>query len=513
MATVLHRRRSRARPPSPAAASLAAVKRHKIRNEFIPRPGATPVLAAEWGAAGYRGWSILASILVMAYLFRQFLKNFKSHGQIFSLQGGSFLWRIFVSEMFEFATVILLIYFFSFVAFGAERLKLKLPSKRRAIHATMHVVMVAFIVLVMVYILERRYAVSISFRFAVIAHAFVMYMKMVSYLGTNEFLFGLKPTTGGGKKGKTVGLVTESSRSEVNQMDLPALTQALAHRGIDVGAHLECLPGASVEDKARNVLLDLVDLDEYRRTVYPKNVTLIKFIEFSCLPVLVYEPKYPRTRTIDWHNIVEKLLMIAGIIVVEWFLLEHFIVPSVRRLVIEADASYSVLEAMLDLTVPLQLFVVLNFYLVFECILGANAELMRLGDKMTYADWWNATTFEEFSRKWNKPVHEFLLRHVHIELQNWLGVSRSTATIATFVYSIVAHEVILLAMFGIFRPYLGFFSLFQIPLWYIMRSPLFQNRVLGNVVFWSCLTVAWPLMCVLYCREYCLQDPGNCKIY
>jgi sterol O-acyltransferase len=205
--------------------------------------------------------------------------------------------------------------------------------------------------------------------------------------------------------------------------------------------------------------------------------------------------------------------MIGGIILFEWFLMEHFIIPSIRRLVIEQDPAYSIPEAMLDLTVPLQLFVVLIFYLVFECILGANAELMRLGDKMTYADWWNATSFEEFSRKWNKPVHEFLLRHVHIELQNWLRVPRQLATIATFMYSIVAHEVVLLAMFGIFRPYLGFFSLFQIPLWYIMRSPLFQNRVLGNVVFWTCLTVAWPLMCVLYCREYCLQDTSNCKIY
>jgi sterol O-acyltransferase len=261
------------------------------------------------------------------------------------------------------------------------------------------------------------------------------------------------------------------------------------------------------------VLHDIIELDEYRRTIYPRNVTLVNFIEFSCLPVLVYEPKYPRTGRIDYGVVMEKVVIIAGIFLVEWFLLEHFIVPSVVRLVHEQDPNYSVPEAMLDLAVPLQLFVVLLFYLVFECILGANAELMRLADRMTYADWWNATTFEEFSRKWNKPVHEFLLRHVHIESQKWLGLDRKVATIVTFLYSIVAHEIILLSMFGMFRPYLGFFSLFQIPLWFVMRSPLFQSRVLGNIVFWSCLTIAWPLMCVLYCREYCLEASGNCRLF
>jgi hypothetical protein len=46
-----------------------------------------------------------------------------------------------------------------------------------------------------------------------------------------------------------------------------------------------------------------------------------------------------------------------------------------------------------------------------------------------------------------------------------------------------------------------------------MRSPLFQGKVLGNIVFWTCLTLAWPIMSVLYCREYCLQDDRNCRIY
>ena len=489
------------RPHSPDSSSLVALKRYKIRNEFIPRAGGSPIIAGEWQSEGYRGWIILIGILLLTYLSRQFYQNLKRFGTLFSTTGSNFLYRIFVSEFVEFLTAILVIYFFSFFAFVVEKLKLKLPKFRLLLHLVAHLVMLGFLALATWYLLERRYAVSISFRFAVIAHAFVQYLKMVSYLGTNEYLSNLRGEKNGGSAGRL--LQSTFSKNQVTKMPLSQIHQALAHRGIDTPQ----------ESEARKVLLDLVELDEYRRTIYPINVSLFNFIEFSCLPVLVYEPKYPRAATVDYHVVIEKIVLIAGIILVEWFLLEHFIVPSIVRLVHDKDPTYSVVEAMLDLAVPLQIFVVFVFYLVFECILGANAELMRLADRMTYADWWNATTFEEFSRKWNKPVHEFLLRHVHIEAQNSFGLDRRTSTVTTFLYSIVAHEIILLAMFGIFRPYLGFFSLFQIPLWFVMRSPLFQNRVLGNIVFWSCLTMAWPLMCVLYCREYCLQVEGNCRLY
>lgn len=54
------------------------------------------------------------------------------------------------------------------------------------------------------------------------------------------------------------------------------------------------------------------------------------------------------------------------------------------------------------------------------CILVALAADLRLdllqltffADREFYQDWWNSTTFDEFSRKWNVPVHSFLLRHV-----------------------------------------------------------------------------------------------------
>jgi len=197
-----------------------------------------------------------------------------------------------------------------------------------------------------------------------------------------------------------------------------------------------------------------------------------------------------------------------------WSLFEHYVIPKILDIIdAKNDGDFRVvLDAMIDMIIPLQLFVTMCFYMAFECILGGNAELVRLGDREFYSDWWNSTSFEEFSRKWNKPVHEFLLRHVHIEAQVSLGLGRGLSTIVTFIYSILAHELLLLNMFGIFRPYLGILSLFQIPLWPLMRSHFITNRLLGNVIFWASLMAAWPLIVVLYCRDYCKADPRNCRI-
>ena len=52
-----------------------------------------------------------------------------------------------------------------------------------------------------------------------------------------------------------------------------------------------------------------------------------------------------------------------------------------------------------------------------------------------------STSFDEFSRKWNKPVHVFLLRHVYLETLVTYKASRLNATAATLLFSLLLHEV------------------------------------------------------------------------
>lgn len=38
----------------------------------------------------------------------------------------------------------------------------------------------------------------------------------------------------------------------------------------------------------------------------------------------------------------------------------------------------------------------------FECVCNGFAEFTRFADREFYQDWWNATSMDVFSRKWNK---------------------------------------------------------------------------------------------------------------
>ena len=75
-------------------------------------------------------------------------------------------------------------------------------------------------------------------------------------------------------------------------------------------------------------------------------------------------------------------------------------------------------------------------------------------DREFYQDWWNSTSWDQFSRKWNKPVHTFLLRHVYASTMYGLQLSRTSATFLTFLLSALCHELVMAVVTKKIRPYL-----------------------------------------------------------
>ncbi len=75
-------------------------------------------------------------------------------------------------------------------------------------------------------------------------------------------------------------------------------------------------------------------------------------------------------------------------------------------------------------------------------------------DREFYQDWWNSTTWDQFSRKWNKPVHTFLLRHVYASTMSGLQLSKASATFLTFLLSALCHELVMAVVTKKIRPYL-----------------------------------------------------------
>lgn len=69
-------------------------------------------------------------------------------------------------------------------------------------------------------------------------------------------------------------------------------------------------------------------------------------------------------------------------------------------------------------------------------------------------DRWNSTSWDEFSRKWNKPVHTFLLRHVYAATILSYRLSKTSAMFLTFLLSACAHELVMMVVTRKIRMYL-----------------------------------------------------------
>ncbi|CAD6893441.1 unnamed protein product [Tilletia laevis] len=228
------------------------------------------------------------------------------------------------------------------------------------------------------------------------------------------------------------------------------------------------------------------------RTSWPANVTYANFWDYLLVPTLVYELEYPRTKEIRPLYVLEKTLATFGTFFVIYVVTEHWIMP------FQPSDSEPLLKSFLQLALPMLINYLLIFYIMFECICNAFAELTRFADREFYQDWWNATSMDVFSRKWNKPVHSFLLRHVYASSIT-AGMPKSQAMFVTFLLSSLLHELVMAVVTGKIRGYLFAMQMAQMPLIFISQIPFIRrNEVLGNLIFWIGLMVGFPMLNILY---------------
>ncbi|KAJ3544713.1 hypothetical protein NM688_g5710 [Phlebia brevispora] len=222
---------------------------------------------------------------------------------------------------------------------------------------------------------------------------------------------------------------------------------------------------------------------------WPDNITYMNFLDYLLIPTLVYELEYPRTDRIRPMYVFEKTIATFGTFALLYTVTESFILPLVPT------REQSFLRSLLDLSIPFMIAYLLLFYLIFECICNGFAELSRFADRQFYEDWWNATSWDEFSRKWNKPVHTFLLRHVYASSMSSYKLSKQSAMFFTFLLSAAVHELVMAIVTKKIRMYLFTLQLIQIPLIAIGRIPIIKrNKLLGNTVFWIGLYAGFPLL-------------------
>jgi diacylglycerol O-acyltransferase 1 len=106
-----------------------------------------------------------------------------------------------------------------------------------------------------------------------------------------------------------------------------------------------------------------------------------------------------------------------------------------------------VLFLTLKMCVPAAYLWLIMFYSFFHSYMNLWGELTMFADRRFYSDWWNAGDLSEYWRKWNFPIHSFLIRHVYFPLRR-RKVAKPVALFLTFFVSAVAHEYVII---GIFR--------------------------------------------------------------
>ena len=244
--------------------------------------------------------------------------------------------------------------------------------------------------------------------------------------------------------------------------------------------------------------------DMYKDAPYPRNITVGNLTYFWWAPTLVYQPVYPRTPKIRWTFVGKRFAETVILSIFIWLASAQYAAPLLHNSLAKMSSLdlASIVERLMKLSTISLVIWLAGFFASFQSALNGLAELMRFGDREFYTEWWNSPSVGAYWRTWNKPMYQFMRRHVHGPLiaRGW---SSHAASIGVFVFSGVLHELLVGIpthnILGV--AFIG--MLVQIPLM-LATTPLermqgLNGKILGNCIFWiSFCLVGQPLAALLY---------------
>ncbi|KAF5002636.1 hypothetical protein FDECE_10567 [Fusarium decemcellulare] len=130
---------------------------------------------------------------------------------------------------------------------------------------------------------------------------------------------------------------------------------------------------------------------------YPHNLSFIDHYKWIPLPTLVYELEYPRSDSISWTYVAEKLAAMVGVLFVMVQVSQHSIYPVVMETVQMKENGVPLIGRfqqfpwlLSELIFPFMMEYLLVWYLIWETILNILAELTYFADRSFYDAWWNS---------------------------------------------------------------------------------------------------------------------------
>jgi hypothetical protein len=240
-----------------------------------------------------------------------------------------------------------------------------------------------------------------------------------------------------------------------------------------------------------------------RQSLCPELVSLRRFLYFLVIPTLVYRIEgYPHSPRIRVDFLVRRTLQALGCMFLIYELVVYSMLPVFKQV-----NELSNVEFIVELMIPAVLLWTMLFTVTFEVILNVFAEVTYFGDRRFYEDWWNSTNLSEFSRKWNRPVHDWLYLHVYRCLVKQ-RYPKAIAQMFVFLFSAIFHEMLLSITFLRVRVWMFTLMMLQIPLIYMAKlipaktsnKPLMRRG--ANLFFWFGMFFGPALLFLLYSKDY-----------
>ncbi|AFZ80355.1 diacylglycerol O-acyltransferase, putative [Theileria equi strain WA] len=234
-------------------------------------------------------------------------------------------------------------------------------------------------------------------------------------------------------------------------------------------------------------------------STYPLCIQLLEFYRFIIMPTVCFQFYYPMTPRINWMDVLKNFLEFTFFLAVIKILADQYIVVTVTNTFTMEEfksanfftVAYHIIDRMLLLSIPILYCWLIMFVVLFHYWCNLLAEITRFGDRKFYGDWWNASCFAEYWRKWNLPIHQFIVRHISKPLYSY-GLSWGFINIVVFVFSAALHEYLISVPLGLgWTGYVFWAMMSQIPLLLLTEmESIRKNRVVGNVLFWClfCIT-------------------------
>ncbi|OMJ93142.1 hypothetical protein SteCoe_3960 [Stentor coeruleus] len=234
-------------------------------------------------------------------------------------------------------------------------------------------------------------------------------------------------------------------------------------------------------------------LENCKDSKYPRNITMKNYFKFLITPAIVYQIEYPQRENFRVKYFVLKfVLMIVECICLYMMFTEYFI-PIIRN-----AKNMSFLDVYTKLMIPCVVSYNLLFLIIFEQILNMFAEMSYFSDREFYQQWWNSDGYEDFGRKWNRPVHFFLYKHIYLECTNHFKLSPQKAKYATYLFSSLCHELIIAVMIRRIAPFLFGLMMFQFPL--ILINKFINKNEFGIYLFWVGVITGPALLVTCYAK-------------